>query len=228
MISIIEIKHTLQGYQMKNRFYLACFRDNVGGNIAFHGIDGNGYVTDISKAHQYTLEEAQQEWEGAREYDQPISADHIDALTCDKVDCQKLPSESDLSKTSSGYVAFKKGAWNGNDVYWHSLEGSTLNFKLAMTLTLSEAKALGDRYVVVPFELANSAKRKTFAMSLLNRKTMIQGAGLKTPDRIKRNRRRKNNPMERWNCPECGIINWQLNPHDFQGCSRIECKESKY
>lgn len=213
---------------MKNRFYLACFRDNVGANIAFHGIKGNGYVTDIKKARQYTLEEAQREWEGGRGYDQPISADHIDALTCEKVDSQTLPCESDFSITEKGHVAFKKGTWNGNDVYWHSQEGSTLNYKLVMTLNLAEAKALGEHYVIVPFELADKNKRPTFAMSLLNRKIMIQGAGLKTPDRIKRNRRRKNNPMERWNCPECGIINWQYNPHDFEGCSRIECKGSKY
>ena len=97
-----------------------------------------------------------------------------------------------------------------------------------MTLTLSEAKALGKGYIVVPFELADNAKRRTFAMSLLNRRTMIQGAGLKTPDRIKRNRRRRNNPMERWNCPTCGKITWQRNPHDFEGCNDIECKDYKY
>lgn len=213
---------------MKNRFYYACFRDNVGGSIAFHSIKGNGYVTDITKARQFTLEEAQHEWEGAREYDQPISADHVDALTVDKVDCQTLPFDSDYSASAKGYVAFKKGSWMGNDVFWHFQEGTTLNFKYAMVLSLEEAKALGGNYVVVPYEQANKNKRPTFAMSKLNRRVMIQGAGLITPARFKRNNRRKRNPMERWNCPSCGILNWQHNPHDFEGCSRIECKESKY
>lgn len=43
---------------MKDRFYLACFRDNVGSNVGWHCIDGKGYSTDVSKAHTYTREQA--------------------------------------------------------------------------------------------------------------------------------------------------------------------------
>lgn len=210
---------------MKNRFYLACFRDNVGGNVGFHGIEGRGYTTNIDDAEQYTLEAAQKAWDSAREYDQPISADHIDALTCWKVDCQYIPSESDFSKSETGYVAFQQSRWDGNDVYWYALEGATLNFKLAKPLNLSEAKALGKQYVVLPFDLADKQKRRTFAMSLLNPRTMIQGAGLKMPDRVKRERRHTNNPKTRMNCPQCGKINWQDNPYEFEGCSDTFCRD---
>lgn len=43
---------------MKNRFYFACLRDNVGSNVAFHGHNGSGYPTDLDKAETYTLEQA--------------------------------------------------------------------------------------------------------------------------------------------------------------------------
>jgi len=47
---------------------------------------------------------------------------------------------------------------------------------------------------------------------------MVFGAGLKTPEHLKKAIRKKANPMTRFNCPECGKINWQHNPHDFEGC----------
>jgi len=79
---------------MKNRFYLACLRDNVGDNVAFHSANGNGYPTNVSEAEIYTLEQAQNAWENGRGFDQPISADHVDALTVWKVDCQYIPIEN--------------------------------------------------------------------------------------------------------------------------------------
>jgi hypothetical protein len=207
-----------------NRFYLACFRDNVGENVSFHGIGGSGYQTDIRNARIYTKEEAQKSWESAREYDQPISAEHIDKLVCYKVDCQHISNESKIIDHEQQYVAFKKGSWNGNDVYWISLEGLTLNFNLAKIFSKKELKDFdSENYIIIPFKDANEKKRPTFSMSLLNRRTMIQAAGLKIPHRVKLQRRRKVNPKNRWNCPCCGQINWQLNPYNFEGCQNSSC-----
>lgn len=72
-----------------NRFYLACLRDTVGTNVAFHCIDGKGYGTNTKVAHVYTRVEAQHAWEMGREFDLPLAADKVDALTVDHVDCQK-------------------------------------------------------------------------------------------------------------------------------------------
>jgi hypothetical protein len=210
---------------MKNRFYLACLRDNVGSNMAFHAINGLGYTTDVNKAHVYTRQEAQQAWERGRLFDMPISAEHVDALTCWKVDCQLLPCESDFSQSENGYFAFRSQRWDGNDVYWLSLEGPTLNVRLAKKFTLNEAKKLGEDVVVVPIGIAKQHERKTFDHHLLDRRTMIQGAGLVMPGHIRRARRRKPNPhpKTRFNCPSCGKINWQHNPHDFHGCNDVFC-----
>lgn len=212
---------------MKNRFYLACFRDNVGGNVGFHAVNGRGYTTNIDNAHNYTLEEAQHEWAMAREYDQPISADHVDSLSCWKVDCQYIPHEHDFSESQNGYVAFQKSKWDGNDVYWYATEGASLNFKLAQKFTLQEAKRLSSQHIIIPFDKADSNKRRTFAMSLLNKRIMVQGAGLRTPDHIKRQRRRSSNSKTRMNCPTCGKIHWQYNPYEFEKCSDFNCKSNR-
>lgn len=37
-----------------NLFYMACLRDTVANNMAFHCVDGAGYTTDKNKVHVYT------------------------------------------------------------------------------------------------------------------------------------------------------------------------------
>lgn len=210
---------------MKKRFYLACFRDNVGANIAWHATNGCGYVTDLDRAHEYTLDEAQRAWDQAREYDQPISADHVDALSVFKVDCQRLPADNVISGTGP-YVAFKKGSWSGNDVYWLTGSGaSSLGFLDAKKLSKTEASSLGCAYIAVPFELADKAKRRTFDYNKFERRSMVQGAGLVTPPHIKKYKRRKPNPKVRFNCPSCGKLHWQYNPYDFESCNDSDCSE---
>ena len=212
---------------MKNRFYLACFRDNVGSSVSFHRHEFSGYHTDIDQAQVLTLEEAQHEYNSAREYDQPISADHVDALAVWKVDHQKLPNESQLGHHSNCYVAFERGVWDGNDVWWLSTDTcqTSTDFNSASVIGRSRAESLGEKYIVVPFELASNAARRTFDFSKFNARTMVQGAGLKIPDDLNKARRRNNNPKTRFNRPACGKISWQFNPHDFDGCLDVWCDE---
>lgn len=216
---------------MKDRFYLACFRDNVGSNVGWHCVDGQGYSTDVSKAHVYTREQAQLKWDLGREYDQPISADHVDALTVWKVDHQYISMDSQISESVNAYAVFVKQRWNGNDVYWLNKRTLTtsLNFKKATTFTLAEVQDLlsesanSEKYVVIPYQDAEKAKRRTFSSKSFNARTMVQGAGLVTPKRIKKARRRKANPKHLFNCPRCGKLNWQHNPYDFEGCNHNDC-----
>ena len=205
---------------MKNRFYLACFRDNVGSNVSFQCKEFKGYHTDIDQAHECTLEEAQRKFNHAREYDLPLSADHVDALAVWKVDHQYLPLKSDLSP-SDKYVFFVKGIWDGNDVYWTDLNGSkSTNFLHAQVIGRTAAESINHNdYVVVPFELANKSKRRTFDFRKVDKRTMVQGAGLKTPEHLKKAKRKSLNPKTRFNCPKCGKINWQHNPYDFEVCN---------
>ncbi len=207
---------------MRNRFYLACTRDSVGSNMAFHGAKGS-YPTDVAKAQVYTLEEAQQVWETARDIDQPISADHVDAMCLYKVDCQHIPSDPTWDD-SDDYVAYRSGAWDGNDVYWYAKPSRTTDFEKALRLTKEEATALPEGLIAIPFSLANNAKRRTFEYRHFNPRTMVQGAGLKIPEHIKKERRRRPGLKTRMSCPSCGRFNWQYNPHDFERCSNYECE----
>lgn len=210
---------------MKDRFYLACFRDNVGANVAFHCKNGRGYSTDIDKAQVYTRSQAQQAWEGAREYDQPLSADHIDAMSVWKVDMQYIPSETILDSGVKKWVGFQRGRYNGNDVFWLSNKLPVVDFLKAQIFSLEDVQLADEDIVYVPFDLANSVKRRTFDNCKISRPIMIQGAGLKTPDSVKRERRRKNNPKTKMRCESCGKFNWQLNPYEFEGCSSSNCEK---
>lgn len=211
---------------MNKRFYLACMRDNVGGNVAFHCKDGRGYSTNIAKAHSYTKEEAQSAWDRGREFDLPLNADMVDALSELKVDCQYIGTDTELEPGCEKYFAYRKGKWSGNDVYWIDELGQlSLFFKTAATFTAKQASEGPDDLCFLPHHKAMKASRLTFSSNLINKRKMIQSSGLITPEHIKRNRRRVNNPKTRWNCPGCGRITWQYNPYDFAGCQNINCSE---
>ncbi|BFI54685.1 hypothetical protein [Yersinia pseudotuberculosis] len=209
---------------MQNRFYMACLRDTVGSNMAFHCYQGCGYATDISKAHIYTLEEAQKSWDLGRDIDLPVSADAIDAAAVWHVDHQLIPGKNTIETDCAGYVAFIKDKWNGNDVYWLSDLMPTDDFSKAKTFP--EPDITESSLVWLPFVTADAVKRRTFNIDQLNRRTMIQAAGLRVPDWLKRQNRREASGKTRWNCPHCGKISWQYNPHDFVGCADWTCEGS--
>lgn len=211
----------------RDRFYLACLRDTVGGNMAFHGKSGSGYPTDTKKAEVYSLADAQRAWDSGRHFDQPVSADHVDALLVPKVDCQRLPYETCIDPNVHEWLAFKRGSWDGNYVYWRTEGGSSLDVTEAITYTLTEVKADDPRWVFVPKALALSNISMTFAVRHFNPRTMVQAAGLLKPKSLKLQARRKNNPKTRMNCDHCGKIHWQYNPHDFEGCNDPNCKGYK-
>lgn len=210
---------------MKDRFYLACLRDNVGDNVAFHAIDGLGYTTDVRKAHTYTREQAQRAWDNGRYFDLPLAADYVDANTVFKVDMQYIPNETQLSDHET-WVAYQPMRYNGNDVYWITAITPTLAVDSAIRFTRSEVDPRITDFIYVPLDKVNEVKRPTFANALINKRKMVQGAGLITPPHIKRMKTRKANPMTRFNCPSCGRINWQHDPHEFHGCSNYFCDHS--
>lgn len=203
-----------------NRFYLACLRDTVGTNMSFHCHNGGGYHTDLRRAHVYTREEAQRAWNRGRSIDLPVCADRVDALAVFHVDHQALPTETLVEPSCNLYVAFRPGRWNGNDVYWRYQDGVTLDFTKA---ALFDAPSEGPEWIWVPWALADQRKRPTFDINLLDRRRMVQGAGMITPDHIRRERRRGGSGKTRFNCPGCGRVHWQYNPYDFEGCRNTAC-----
>ncbi|MEG3765070.1 hypothetical protein [Alteromonas sp. 14N.309.X.WAT.G.H12] len=206
---------------MSDRFYLACFRDTVGGNVAFHAKKGS-YCTDVNKAKEYSLVEAQRAWDSGREFDQPLCADSVDRLTTYKVDCQHLVLASPTSKAAGKFVAYQNDRWLGNDVYWLSDDSPTVNFQRAKLFSKDEVGFLTSNLNVTlfPFDMVDKLKRPTFPMSAFTPRKMVQGAGLKQPYWLKQYKRRKPNTKSRWNCPSCGKFSWQYNPHDFDGCTQ--------
>lgn len=211
---------------MSDRFYMACLRDTTGTNMSFHCANGQGYSTNVDSAHVYTLHSAQSAWEHGRDIDLPVSADCIDAMTVWHVDHQHIPGKTTLVDGCHAYVAFVKGEWDGNDVYWLA-DGSlpTTDFSKAATYTTAREDSEG--LVWLPFSVADAAKRRTFNINLLNRRKMTQGAGLRVPAHLKRKNKRQNTGKTRWNCPFCGRISWQLNPYDFEGCKNYTCEGSR-
>lgn len=207
---------------MADRFYMACLRDTVGTSVSFHGAS-SAYHTDVQKAREYTKQEAQRAWNSAREIDLPLDADKIDQMTVLKVDCQLLPTDSMVVPGCNEYVAFKRGRWNGNDVYWLTDgHGTSDDFSLA---TIFPGPVESESVISLPLSYADERKRKTFNVGLINRRSMVQGAGLVTPEHIKKYMRRNQSCKTRFNCPGCGKIRWQHNPHDFEGCTDSFCIE---
>lgn len=209
---------------MENRFYMICLRDTVGTNASFHCKDGLGYNTDIGKSHVYTREEAQAAWDKGRDIDLPISAYWVDALSVFHVDHQHVPGKTTIEDGCDQYVGFVKGRWDGNDLYW-LCNGYMPVTDFSSASIYDKPNADDAEIVWLPFHTAEAAKRRTFAIRLLNRRTMIQAAGLKKPDWLKRQQRRKSSGKTRWNCPCCGKISWQYNPYDFDGCRDVYCEE---
>lgn len=209
---------------MSDRFYMMCTRETVGSNASFHRHNGSGYSTNVSEAHVYTLAEAQSSWELGREIDQPISADAVDGLTVYHVDHQHIPYESVIEPGCTEYVAFVKGDWNGNDVYWLSDLLPTDDFSKARVF--SAPAGTENQSGLVAVCAGGREKRLTFSTQQINRHTMIQGAGLRVPDWLKKMRRRQKtrSGKTRWNCPCCGKISWQFNPYDFEGCRNFSCE----
>lgn len=222
---------------MSSRFYKICLRDTVGSNASFWRVDGQGYSTDIDQAEVYTLEEAQREWQTAREIDQPVCADSVERHAVYHVDHQHIPGITQIQEGCTQYVAFQKGRWDGNDMFWLCNDAlPTPDFSKAAVFTTPNLDAKD--VVWLPFALVDAKKRRTFPLHLLNRR-MVSGAGLVIPEHIKRarridadrKRRKKKNPeagtKSRFNCPACGRIHWQLNPYDFEGCSNWMCDGAK-
>lgn len=79
-------------------FYLQDSRSYVGNDVLWWAKDGNGYTTDLSKAHAYTREEAQRQ-HNARRSDIPWPKAYIDEKTRPAVDAQYIRRDDALAGT---------------------------------------------------------------------------------------------------------------------------------
>ena len=83
---------------MDDKYYLQDSRSYVGNDMQFWAKDGQGYTTDLRKAHVYTKDEAVNQHQ-CRETDIPWPKDYIDAKTRPAVDFQYVSVEEALKDT---------------------------------------------------------------------------------------------------------------------------------
>lgn len=215
---------------MNNNFYLACFRDNVGSSVSFHRKDFKGYTTNIDEAHIVCLEEAQKFYDQAREFDQPISSSQVEAMAVWKVDSQLLHVQGEtIAREDAIYIAHAKNQWDGNDLCWLNVEtglySSNLEHATTSNSTGLECLSNAGNITFRLYESIEPLKRRTFSMSSFNKRRMVMDAGLIVPKHLAVTKRKNSNVKTRFNCPGCGKISWQFNPHDFNGCRDVYCSE---
>lgn len=210
-----------------NRFYKTSPHGNLGSNLVFWS-KGSGYTTDLDKAEVYSFDEAQEEVSKGylREGEYPLSADHIDALAVEKIDCQYINLKYPESKDCNGqYVAYKSDCWDGNDVSFITDTGNSFDYSRARVFVVDDiAKFDFDGFILIPKSHADQIKRKTFQWRNVNKRKMIQGVGIIG---VRAKRKSRSTGKERHNCPSCGRINWQYNPYEFEGCSNVDCEKRK-
>ncbi|QXB98649.1 hypothetical protein [Aeromonas sp. FDAARGOS 1418] len=208
-------------------FYLRDSRGNTGSSCMFWAENGNGYTTNLDRAHVYTQEEAQR-YINARHTDVPLSKALVDELVTVRVDHQYLDeSQGGLGADGGEYVIHvNRGDYDGNDVYWKAERGCTVNLSDAMVLTKDEAEQAMrflDDAVIYPFLYAVSISRRTFQAHNVNERRMVTAAGIRKP---KRPRKRQTTGRTRGNCYLCGKVTWGFSRYEAYSCA--EAAREKY
>ena len=85
-------ENSIGDLDMSEFYYLQDSRGYVGNDVLWWAKNGNGYTTDLSKAHVYTKEEAIRK-NKSRGTDIPWPKDYIDARTRPAVDMQYIRLE---------------------------------------------------------------------------------------------------------------------------------------
>ncbi|ABM25343.1 hypothetical protein Sputw3181_2519 [Shewanella sp. W3-18-1] len=211
---------------MSQLFYLRDSRTNVGSTCLFWAKDGCGYTSDLNKAHVYTIEEAQRQF-NSRHTDVPLCKELVDELATVRVDCQYLGDSGEKSECDE-YVICINGDWDGNDVYWLSQFGfSDINYNTATIFSYQDAldiQSLGVGINTTIYAKADidAIARRTFQAANVNERRMITAAGIRKP---KRPRTRQTTGKARGNCPHCGCITWGFNPYEAYTCAQADAED---
>ncbi len=203
-------------------FYLRDTRSNTGSSCMFWAENGNGYTTNLDKAHVYTTEEAQRYIDN-RHSDVPLSKALVDELATVRVDHQYLDeSKSGLVDGCEQYVVHVlRGDYDGNDVYWKAVSPfcRSADFGHASVLTYAEAEValkVLDGAAIYSFDYVRSISRRTFQVGNLNERRMVTAAGIRKP---KRKRERRTSSRTRGNCRDCGKVTWGFTPYENYTCA---------
>jgi hypothetical protein len=151
-------------------FYKTSAHGFVGSSVLFHARNGNGYVTDIDKAHVYTKEQVKEEaskgWLRTYPYKEEfLNTLDVESLFTWRVDCQYIKLEYPKFKDlKDEYVLYKKFCWDGNDLGF--ADGLSYNFDYSKSRVFSEmglsSLDFKDEWVAIPKYHADEIKRRTF------------------------------------------------------------------
>lgn len=108
----------------------------------------------------------------------------------------------------------------GNDVLWWALAGGyTTNLLKAEVFTFDRARRIHlSRNTDIPWlkSYIDDKTRPAVDMQYIRREDGLKGTGLKI---IKPKKKRPTTGKTRGNCPTCGKITWDYNPHENAYCS---------
>ena len=205
---------------MNPLFYLRDSRDNVGSTCMFWA-DRGGYTSNLELAEVFTLEEAQRQF-NSRHTDVPLSKDLVDEQSTVRVDHQYLGDEGEKSGCDE-YVIRIGDRTDGNDVYWLTVDFSSVSYKASAVFAyqvalvrVNELKTQGIVATIYAKTDIDAIARRTFQAANINERSMITAAGIRKP---KRPRTRRTTGKTRGNCPHCGCITWGLNPYEAYSCA---------
>jgi len=215
----------------KDRFYKTSSHGGCGSTVMFWAVDSKGYLSNLDEAHIYTRAEIMEDAiEGRFAWEMiPLSVEHVDALATWRVDCQYVSQDDHYPNKldpDDEYVSIHRNEWDGNDLPFGGKFGNSFDYSQAVAFSKEDIdpyiEAKNPNLYFVPKYITDKLARRTFQAQNINRRKMIQGAGIIG---VRKARKSTSKGMERWNCPECGKINWQYNPYDFMGCGDINCEE---
>ncbi|WP_338727881.1 hypothetical protein V8687_08705 [Shewanella baltica] len=205
---------------MNPLFYLRDSRGNVGNTCMFWA-DRGGYTSNLDLAEVFTLEEAQRQF-NSRHTDVPLSKELVYEQSTVRVDHQYLGDEGEKSGCNE-YVIRIGDRTDGNDVYWLTVDFSSVSYKASAIFAyqvalvrVNELKTQGIVATIYAKTDIDAIARRTFQAANINERSMITAAGIRKP---KRPRTRQTTGKTRGNCPHCGCITWGLNPYEAYSCA---------
>ena len=198
-------------------FYLRSRHGDTGTNVMFHNKDGRGYGTNLDNLHVFTAGEAQKDldWDIKS---LPLLKSEVDRLSIMSVDEQKLDKDKAI-KFSGPYILQVSRMWNGNDIYFLTDGDHSNEYQKAIEFNSGGLiQYLQGRSNLVPWPKSyiDTIARRTFQSTNINTRKMITGPGI-----IYRKPRkpRPTTGKTRGNCPNCGKITWDFDPHENAYCS---------
>jgi hypothetical protein len=194
-------------------FYVRSCHSDTGSAVMFHGKKGeSGYTSDIRKAQQFNLLEAQN-WADSGRGDMPLLRSVVDRMTVNRVDMQYLDREEARKHPGKAFFICTN-FYDGNDVGFYSEGRVSCNIDDATEYVYIEQDFSW------PISYLKTIARPVFLSENIGyARWHTSRAGIKYPKK-----KRPTSGKTRMNCPCCGKISWQDSPYDFISCSDPSCE----